>query len=415
MIRFLPLLLGIMLFTPKELRAQTAIKGVVQDQTTGEVLVGVNVSLDNYRKGTFTDESGAFQLDATETGNLKLVFSYIGYTTLEVEVQLAPESTILDLGQVELEAEAFSLGTVTVTPGSFNLMGNPQLSRQTLSEKDIKNMSWAEDITRVVARLPGISSNDFSSKFSIRGGEDDEVLISLDGMELYEPFHQRDYSGGLFSIVDIETIQGIELMTGGFSAAYGNRLSGVFNMRTKHIADDQRHASVGLSVMNGRFYTDGKFAKNKGSYLFSARRSMLDLLFRLGGFTESLPSFYDGMFKVEYALNAKHSLSLHLLQAGDKLAIRDSDELGNFDRNDTQYGNSYGWLTLKSYLSPKLSARSLLYAGRVSHDRNGAFHKYEPSDKGDFALADKRLYNFYGLKQDWSWQASNHYFLNAGF
>ena len=126
----------------------------------------------------------------------------------------------------------------------------------------------------------GISATDFSSKFTIRGGENDEVLMTLDGMELYDPFHQRDVSGGLFSIVDIETVQNIELLTGGFSAEYGNRQSGVFNMKTKQVADGERHISVGLSMMNARFYTDGKFANNKGSYLFSARRGMLDVIFK---------------------------------------------------------------------------------------------------------------------------------------
>lgn len=62
-------------------------------------------------------------------------------------------------------------------------------------------MSFAEDVTHAVSRLPGGASNDFSSKFTVRGGENTEVLISLDGMELYEPFHQRDYGGGLVSIV----------------------------------------------------------------------------------------------------------------------------------------------------------------------------------------------------------------------
>ena len=102
--------------------------------------------------------------------------------------------------------------------------------------------------------------------------------MTLDGMEFYEPFHQRDFVGGLFSIVDIETIEGIELLTGGFSAEYGDRQSGVFNMTTKKAGDGRRHTSVGLSVMNARLYTEGPLAKGEGSYLFSARRGMLDLI-----------------------------------------------------------------------------------------------------------------------------------------
>ena len=101
---------------------------------------------------------------------------------------------------------------------------------------------------RAVSRLPGISASDYTSKFAIRGGEADEVLISVDGMELYEPFHQRDYSGGLFNIVDIETIGG-SIWWRGFSAEYGNRLSGAFNMRTKSIKDNESHTKLSLKCI----------------------------------------------------------------------------------------------------------------------------------------------------------------------
>ena len=384
------------------------------DAATQETLPGVNIIIDKTKWGTVTDENGEFTLSSIKAGNYNLTFSYIGYTKKRMENLTVSEGQVLDVGTVMLEEEAISLSQVTVTPGNFSIMGDANLSRQTLTAKDLKNMSWAEDITRAVARLPGISSSDYSSKFTIRGGESDEVLITMDGMELYEPFHQRDYSGGLFSIVDIETIQGIELMTGGFSADYGNRLSGVFNMRTKNIPDNQRHTSIGISPMNARIYTDGKFAKNKGSYIFSVRRGMLDLMFKAVGATENLPIFYDAMAKVDYKLNEKNIVSIHAIRAGDKTKVRDIAEDGNFDKNDTKYGNTYGWLTLKSFYNPNLFSRTILYAGLISHNRFGSFHKDEPSDKGDFMLTDKRDYSLFGLKQDWNWQSSSKLFLNFG-
>lgn len=82
-------------------------------------------------------------------------------------------------------------------------------------------------------------------------------------------------------------------MTGGFSAEYGDRQSGVFNMRTKRVRDDQRHTSIGLSIMNARLYTDGTFASNRGKYLISARRGMLDQAFKLIDETENTTIFYD--------------------------------------------------------------------------------------------------------------------------
>lgn len=313
---------------------------------------------------------------------------------------------------ITLTESIFALDEVTVTPGRFSIMGDAPLSRQTLSEQEIKNMSWAEDVTRAVARLPGISSTDYSSKFTIRGGEADEVLITLDGMELYEPFHQRDFSGGLFSIVDIEAIQGIDLMTGGFSADYGNRLSGVFNLRTRDV-QRKRYTSVGVSMMNTRIYTEGTFAQSKGAYLFSARRGMLDLVFKAISTTENLPFFYDTMGKVKYTLNSKHVLSLHALLAGDRAAVRDVSET-NFDIHDTRYGNTYGWLTLTSTFGPTLFARTLLYSGLISQNRRGSYNKDDSTDKGFFRVADLRDYSLLGIKQDWDWQLSDQFYLKGG-
>ena len=249
------------------------IKGILIDEKTHEPIPGVNAIIKAINKGATTDVNGEFAIPNLPDGTYTIVLSSVGYSQKRVEGLRIENSNTWDIGTIKLEESTITLSEVTVTPGSFSIIGDETLSaRQTLSGEDIKNMSWAEDITRAVSRLPGVSSNDFSSKFNVRGGENDEVLMTIDGMELYDPFHARDIGGGLFSIVDIETIQGIDLLTGGFSAEYGNRQSAVFNMKTKRIADGQRNTSVGLSIMNARFYTDGTFAKNKGSYLFSARR-----------------------------------------------------------------------------------------------------------------------------------------------
>ena len=148
---------------------------------------------------------------------------------------------------------------------------------------------------------------------------------------------------------------------------------------------------------------------------------MLDVIFNIASSLEestidqgSLPQFYDLMGKVEYKLTPKHTLSFHALQAGDRNKIEDI-EGENFDKNDTRYSNSYGWLTLNSAYSPTLFSSSYLFSGLITHDRNGSFNKYEPSDKGFFNLTDKREYLLYGLKQDWNWQPSNRLIFSGGF
>ena len=148
---------------------------------------------------------------------------------------------------------------------------------------------------------------------------------------------------------------------------------------------------------------------------------MLDVLFKVAPFAEgatidqsATPTFYDLTAKVDYRLSPKHLLSFRGLQAGDKTGVEDFAD-GNFDRNNTRYGNTYGWLTLNSNYSPHLSSKTILYSGYITHDRNGAFHKYEPGDKGDFQLSDRRDYSLLGLEQDWNWEASNSLFFSSGF
>ena len=390
------------------------IKGSIADAKTQEPLPGVHIILDSTQIGTITDANGNFTLANVAVGKHNLRLSFIGYAPKQIANLTVAENATADIGKVYLTETAITLQEMTVTPGSFSILGKSNLSRLSLSSEDIKNMSWAEDITRAVARLPGVSSTDFSSKFTIRGGQSDEILMTLDGMELYDPFHQRDISGGLFSTVDIETVQGIELLTGGFAAEYGNRQSGVFNMKTKEIADGERHTSIGLSLMNARFYTDGTFAKNKGSYLFSARRGMLDLIFKLARPGESIPYYSDGLVKVAYKLNDKHTLSFHTLRADDKTKRSDVYQT-SYDSSYIKYANTNSWLTLTSYYTPKLFSRTLLFAGFNAEDRNGSYEKDEYGDVGSFRLTDKRSYNFFGLKQDWNWEISDRFVLKTGF
>lgn len=387
--------------------ALASLMGQVVDRESGEPLVGAVVQIVGTRSGGTTDENGRFRLEGVAAGPVQLRLSLLGYAEQVLEV-----GEHGDLGKITLAAKVIRLSEMVVTPGSYSVMSDGPMRSQTLGVAELSNMAFAEDITRSVSRLPGVASTDFSSKFTIRGGEDDEVLMTLDGMELYEPFHQRDFVGGLFSIVDIETVQGIELLTGGFSADYGDRQSGVFNMTTKK--PDKRRTSFGLSPMNARVYTEGAFNDREGSYLFSARRGMLDKIATLAVVNgETTHLFYDTMGKVEIPVGRKHRLSLHVLGSVDRAETRDVSEEAS-DVSDTKYSNNYGWLRLKSFYADNLYAQTLLYSGWVTQDRFGDTFKDEPTDKTIFKLTDNRSYRFFGAKQDWVWDQSAKMSLKTG-
>ena len=387
------------------------LHGHVTDAATGEALPNATVAVvsADRRYGTLTDAEGRYALDLPP-GTYDLQFSFIGYSTHRADsLHIASDAQVPLV--IALQPTTIALREMTVTPGRFAIMGDATGSRQTLSQEEIQSMpQFGEDVFRAVTRLPGIAGSDFSAKFTIRGGEADEVLVRVDGVELYDPFHLKDIGGGALSIVDIALIEGVDLLTGGFPAEYGDRLSGVFDIRTRNPKPSQGHASLGLSMMNARAYIEG--ANQKSAWFFSARRGYLDLVLRLMGEDENFsPKYNDAFGKYTYRLNDAHKLQASLLRSHDDLDFVEDDD----DRSNTEYGNTYSWLTLDSALSPKLHARTTLLGGRISEQRDGLAFLFFDSPDVDFTVTDERQFDFLSLRQDWNWAPGPRHYLKWGF
>lgn len=398
-----------------------SVIGVVLDIKTYEPLSGVNVIIEGGLRGTTTDQNGEFIISDISVGSYILTFDHIGYAkirTLGVEIKNA-ETT--DLRIIYLKEEPIPLNEIVVNPGAYSMMGSEPSIRKTLSSDDIKIMGWAEDVTRAVQRIPGTTSDEYSAKFNIRGGDADEVLVQLDGMRIYQPFHQKDFGGGLFSTVDIEMIESVDLLTGGFPAEYGEKMGGVLNMKTKTSKNGQRESSVGFSLMNARAFFLGPLSKKGGSYLFSARRGYLDLLNRLMNNEFKLnPAYYDIFGKMEYDLNGDHTLSIHGFLADDSYTMDEKIQepnttWTNVDSVDTGYGNRYGWITLKSNLAPWIFARTMLYGGEVTKKRYWRQYDLDPQwHLNSAVLDDNRDFRLFGFRQDWDVQVTSDILVGLG-
>ena len=287
--------------------------------------------------------------------------------------------------------------------------------RQTLTRTEIRDMPHiADDIYRTVTRLPGVSGNDYFAGFTVRGGSHEEVLVQLDGMELYEPFHLKSsFGGGLLSIIDSETVGGMELMTGAFPVEYGDRLSGVFNIESSRPRDEKTRTSLGLSFTNARLLSEGSFQQGRGEWLVVARRGYVDLLLKLAKKDDEVQlSYYDVFGKLRYRLNDKHTLALHVLRANDDVRWADPDLL-NLDRGRWRDGATYGWLTWTAMPHPRLLAQTVLSAGTLDQRRNATFISNGTGVLWS-VVADDRDAEHYGLKQDWTLDLSDHLLLKAG-
>ncbi len=256
------------------------IAGEVVDATSGGPVSQVQVILRGTPLRTYTDLKGAFLFRPVAPGRYAVEARRIGdEPAIREDILVAAgESTTVAL---TMRPSAFRLDALTVVPGAFSFFDAGPTRSQTMSRADIEMAPFGEDLFRALDRLPGLASGDYGAQFSIRGGRRDETLILLDGLEIYEPFHLKDFDEGALSIIDVEAIDVVELLTGGFPARYGDKRSGVMNISSRAPREDGTHLTFGASFSNAHALGEGTFANRKGSWLLSGRRGFVDLLLRL--------------------------------------------------------------------------------------------------------------------------------------
>ena len=404
---------------PTSARA-AVITGDVTDSTSGGPLAQAQVFLRGTRLQTSTDLSGHFVLRPVPSGRHAVEVRRIGYQPAVRDSILVGAGETIKL-TIAMSPVPFRLADVTVVPGSFSFLDAGPASRQTMSRTDIETAPFGEDLFRAVTRLPGLATGDYGAHFSIRGGRQDETLIQLDGLEIYEPFHLKDFDGGALSIIDVDAIDGAELLTGGFSAHYGDKRSGVMNITSRTPKQDGTSVTLGASFTNAHALAEGRFGNRKGSWLLSGRRGFVDLLLKLINKNETkAPSYEDLFATVRYQIHPNHTLALSALHAGDRYRFGISgttgfaDSIKTRETADNTYGNSYAWLTLHSLLGPRLAVRTLASVGTVTASRQGD-ERTTLTPVEIYGVNGHRDFSLVGLKQDYRLQPSDRMVLDWGF
>ena len=409
--------------------AQSPTPGPVAGAITGQVVDGgtkapeaqADVRLTGAGLRTTTDNDGRFTLTDVPPGTYSLAVTRVGYVAVQRDaMHVTPGATVTVT--IDLARLVTLLETVTVTPGAFSFMDTGSGTRQTMTREDIESVpQLGEDIFRAVNRLPGLSSGDYSAHFSIRGGRHDETLIQLDGLELYEPYHLKDFNEGAISIIDTQTVDGVELMTGGFSAKYGNKRSGVMNINSRTPESDHARYSAGVSFMNARALGRGPLWNGKGSWLLSARSGYMDLVFGLIK-QNGLPSprYQDVFGKLQRTFGASTVVTVDLLHASDTYTFDAPSTTGFEDSLRTQenaknrYGNSYLWTTIDSSVGRRTTVKTLFAGAVVTRHRDGAERYIDLNNRPLYSLSNARDYGILQAKQDWRFKASDRFIVDAG-
>ncbi|MFZ1677740.1 MAG: TonB-dependent receptor [Saprospiraceae bacterium] len=256
------------------------LRGHLYDQVTGAPVSFANIILEGTDIRTVSDLDGFFNFPDIPASTYNLQAMFIGYDTLRNVVTVAPNQ--VKYVKLYMTEGSIELHEINVSATIEQRRNEVNFSRITLTPKQIKALpavGGEADIAQYLQVLPGvISTGDQGGQIYIRGGSPVQTKVLLDGMTIYNPFH----SIGFFSVFETEAIKSAEVLTGGFGAEYGGRISAIVDLKTR---EGDRSRFGGL-VSGSPFMVKGLFEgpiinfdpkkDASASFLFTAKHSFLD-------------------------------------------------------------------------------------------------------------------------------------------
>ena len=277
--RFLNIIL-FLLFSVSIFAQKGTVRGNVYDKDTGEPIAFGNVVLSGTTIGTNTDIEGFFNISGLDEGSYVLVASYLGYDSVAVDIKIKSGSIIYE--SMYLSESGIDLGIVNVSAKKEQARSDVKISTLSVTPAQIKSLPSAggeADIAQYLSVLPGvIFTGDQGGQLYIRGGSPIQNKILLDGMTIYNPFH----SIGFFSVFETEIIRNVDVLTGGFNAEYGGRISAVIDIDTREGDKKKFGGIVSASPFQGKVLLEGPIKKlNEAgggsiSYILTGKHSYIN-------------------------------------------------------------------------------------------------------------------------------------------
>lgn len=220
--------------------AQKEISGIVTDKGD-QPIIGAALFIEGTYDGGVTDVDGRFNFPTYEDGEVKLVISYLGYETKNLMLNVDAGTGLV----IKLRESAMSLDAVEISASTFKAGDNSKVA--VLKPLDIVTTAGSMgDVIAAMQTLPGTQSNADDGRLFIRGGEARETTIYIDGLKVFSPYTRSIGGSPARGRYSPFLFKGVSFSTGGYSAAYGQALSGILDMNT---IDDPKDTETNISLM----------------------------------------------------------------------------------------------------------------------------------------------------------------------
>jgi hypothetical protein len=337
------------------------VSGYVRDAATGEELIGVNVIIKELiAVGASTNAYGFYSI-TVPAGSYTVIAHFIGYEEKSVSVELT-ENTKLDF-TIKESTTQLDVVEVTAEEDDENItdikMGIEKIDMKQMDK--IPVIFGEKDVLKIIQLRPGVkSAGEGNSGFHVRGGAADQNLILLDEATVYNASHLL----GFFSVFNGDALKDVTLYKSGQPAEFGGRLSSVLDIRMKDGNDKKFGVEGGIGLIASRLKLEGPIAKEKGSFMISARRTYADLFLKLSAdssINQATIYFYDLNAKANYRIDNNNRIFLSGYFGRDVLGDPE-------DRGFIKWGNTTGTIRWNHLFSEKMFSNTSVIFSSYDYD-----------------------------------------------
>lgn len=313
--------------------------------------------------GTTTNLEGKYELKINSADSVVVVFSCLGYKNEEHVLKNPKGEVKLN---VQLQKKSINLDEVVVTE-----FQKQQGTMQKIKASDMQLMpNTSGGIEGMLATFAGVNSNnELSSQYSVRGGNFDENIVYINGIEIYRPLLVRSGQQEGMSVINPDLVSSISFSSGGFSAEYGDKMSSVLDIQYKRpeaLEVSLSGSFLGATASVG--HSTGKFTQLHGAR-YHTNSTLLSSLDVKGEYN---PSYFDYQTYMTYKFNDKFEVALL-----GNIAVNNY-QFTPFERS-TSFGTAYDTKSFTVYFDGMERDVFETYFGSVSAN-------YRPAKDNEISL-----------------------------
>jgi carboxypeptidase-like protein/TonB-dependent receptor-like protein len=300
------------------------LSGYVKNISTGKPISNSVITVQGENTNVVTDVNGFYTIQLAPGENFIEIKS-LGIETLKRRIVIYSDETL----NFEVTESTEELDEVVIEADENQNVNEVITGITKIEVEEIKNIPLVlgeRDILKVATSLPGITNaGEGSAGYNVRGGKEDQNLILLDNVVLYNPSHFF----GIFSALNPFTSEDVTIYKGNIPAEHGGRLSSVFDITTKNANSEKLSGEASIGPVTSNLTLEIPIKKNKSSLLFGARGTYSDWILRSlndESLKKSKASFYDVVAKYNHEINENNNIEVTGYFSKDAFSIT-SDSL----------------------------------------------------------------------------------------